>query len=235
MHRWLVVLLLFSGCAFGLSGPDPDRPRNQPPKCDTGKGLVVLDGVVAATSGILALSLAGDTEPAIALLPASIGALYLAGAITGNSKVNRCRAATSEYEQYTAARETLHPAGNNEPVSDAYEEPPLPGQHRAPAPQPYGPGTQPQRTLAPQPPYGPGPQPPYAAQPGAPVPATVATQGSAPIQAAPPPAPAAPAPGGPPLAASAPPVAKAPATKPARPAPPPPPDDDWSSFWREVE
>src|SRR5262245_16834701 len=97
MHRWLLVLLSISGCAFGIAGPDPDRPRSQMPKCDTGKGLVMLDGVMAATAGVIAISLAGETEPAIALLPLSIGAIYAGGAVRGNSNANKCRKAMGEW------------------------------------------------------------------------------------------------------------------------------------------
>ena len=30
------------GCGFGLSGPDPQRPRSEMPKCDNSKGAVVV-------------------------------------------------------------------------------------------------------------------------------------------------------------------------------------------------
>lgn len=225
MHRVLVAVLLLSGCAFGLSGPDPDRPRNQPPRCDTGKGLVVLDGVVAATAGIIAISLAGDTEPAVALLPAAIGGIYLAGAIKGNKAVNECREATSQYEQTTAARETMSPRPAAPPeydeTSDIAERSPLarpaappaaPPQLAAPIPSPTAAAS---RTM--QPPA----QPPLAAQP--PPPVQPAPTAPPPTQAQPP--------------AAQPPPAKAPPGKqPKQPKQAPPPsDDDWSSFWREVE
>lgn len=103
MSRWLVALLCTSGCAFALSGPNPERPANQAPRCDTSKGLVALDAVVAGAMGLLALSLASsDTDPEIALLPTAIGALYVGGAFSGNSKVNKCRVAMDEF---TASRE----------------------------------------------------------------------------------------------------------------------------------
>jgi len=202
-------MLLFSGCAFGLSGPDPDRPRSQQPKCDTGKNLVALDGTVAAVAGAFALSLAGDTEPAVALLPLSIGAIYAAGAIRGNSNVNKCRAAMAEYESYSAARETLRPPV--EEVEPGREEPdrePLASRGSAP-PQPLQPSVQP---LAP-------------ASAPAPLPATVPAQPPDPVVA---PAPVA----APARAAAAPPAAK-PGKQP--PAAKREPADDWSDFWREVE
>lgn len=206
-------MLLFSGCAFGLSGPDPDRPRSQAPKCDTGKSLVALDGVVAATAGVIAISVAGDTEPAVALLPLSIGAIYAAGAIRGNSNVNKCRAAMAEYESYSAARETIRPQ------LDEGESEQLPQPRRKPLAS--------RETDEPV-------QPVAAVPPPTGVPATVPVQAPAPLPApvaATPPVAAAPPVATPPPAAP-PPAAKA--TK-KQPAPKQEPTDDWSDFWREVQ
>lgn len=145
MHRWAVVMLLYSGCAFGLSGPDPDQPRSKVPQCDTGKGLVALDAVVAATAGVVALGLAGETEPEVALVPLAIGSLYVAGALRGNSNVNKCRKAMGEYETYMASRDTLRAIENDEdiqrrPVTARVEQPESPAASPAsPAPAPVAP------------------------------------------------------------------------------------------------
>ncbi len=159
MHRWLVVLLLFSGCAFGLSGPDPDRPRSKAPECDTGKGLVVLDGMAAATAGVIAMSLAGENEPAIALVPLAIGSLYLAGAISGNNSVNKCRKAMGEYESYFAGHDpedTRRPATTPaEPTSVA----------AAPAPAPIAVPATPAMTTQPAVPTAAAPPAPPVAKP----------------------------------------------------------------------
>ena len=98
-------MLLFPGCAFGLTGPDPNRPQGKVPECDTGKGLVVLDGMVATAAGIVAIGLASADEGEAALIPLSLGALYIGGAILGNNRVNECRKAMGEFESYMAARE----------------------------------------------------------------------------------------------------------------------------------
>lgn len=111
MHRLLVVLLLTQGCAFGIDGPDPNRPRSQLPKCDTGKGAVTLDGTVAALSGVIGLSLVSDNETSIAMLPFAIGALYATGAIVGNRAANRCREANADFEAYLATRDATPPRG----------------------------------------------------------------------------------------------------------------------------
>jgi hypothetical protein len=186
------------------------------PKCDTGKGMVVLDGVMAATAGIVAVSLAGDTEPAVALLPMSIGAIYAAGALRGNSNVNKCRAAMAEYESYAAAQGTMPPPPGPIPLDDE------------PIPRPSPVTAQADTTR--QPLAAPVAAPPQAAPPLA-------------TPASPLPPPAAPAARTTP---SATPVATVPARPgPARPAPakqapakqpaPQTGDDEWSDFWREVE
>lgn len=134
MRRPLVALLLFSGCAFGITAPDPDRPRSKMPECDTGKGLVVLDATVAAAAGLLALSLL-DSEPGIALVPASIGAVYAAGAIKGNASANKCKRAITEYQAYVASRAPS----------------PMPGELRVPrlaAPAPEAPPEPPAAAVA---------------------------------------------------------------------------------------
>jgi hypothetical protein len=125
MHRWLLVMLLFSGCAFSISGPEPDRPRHKMPRCDTGKGLVALDGAMAAIAGVAAVSVASE-EPALALLPLALGSIYVGGAVRGNNNANKCRAAMGEYESYIAARETLAsspPSYVNAPIAPPGAEP----------------------------------------------------------------------------------------------------------------
>ena len=183
------------------------------PKCDTSKALVALDGAVALTAGVIGLAVASEGEPAIALLPISIGALYLGGAVSGNRSVNRCRDAMGEFESYAEARatDTLAPAPAEDvaldedqtrrmkPRLEPTDEPSVePVPSRAPVTrQPVAAGSlTPTPTLAPTP--TPTPAPP---------PATVA----APL---PPPTP----------------------KKPAKPQPQPKaPDDDWADFWREVD
>ncbi|NVB85207.1 MAG: hypothetical protein HOV81_42975 [Kofleriaceae bacterium] len=152
MRKWLVVLLLVPGCAFALSGPDPDRPRNQPPRCDTTKGLVVLDGLVATGMGIAALSLTAADEPAVALLPAAIGALFIGGAVRGNTNVNACRAAMDGYAM----------SMGHGPLPDESQEP---GSQRSPiATAPMEPAVNPQ-PLTPPPVVPPPAQPPVAQPP----------------------------------------------------------------------
>ncbi|HEU4611395.1 MAG TPA: hypothetical protein VFS15_04940, partial [Kofleriaceae bacterium] len=141
-------------------------------RCDTGKGLVLLDGVMAATAGVIALSLVDTNEPAIALLPASIGALYVAGAVSGNGAANRCRAAIDDYESYQAARDAVPPADDDEPRP----RPRLPERPMAPASQPAASVATAPATAAPAPaaPSNVPPAAPAAAPVAAPAPASPA-------------------------------------------------------------
>ena len=126
MSRWLVVLTLMTGCGFGLSGPDPQRPREQLPKCDTGKGAVVVDGLMATVATIVALSLVAADEPAGALIPAGIGAAYIGGAVHGSRAVDECRAAMDDYASMIAAREQLDRQGPPGGIGDELEPTPPP-------------------------------------------------------------------------------------------------------------
>jgi hypothetical protein len=183
------------------------------PKCDTSKALVALDGAMAMTTGLVAVAIAGDTEPAVALLPLSVGALYLAGAIRGNSNVNKCRAAMMEFENYTAARDTLPPVQDNVAVEDDEPTPKRPK---------LDPALPPHAEPIKQPP--PAPSAPAASSP-------------APVAAAPAPT-VAPAPTAtataPTAKSAAKPAAKSPAKSAGKSAPKPA-DDEWSDFWREVD
>jgi hypothetical protein len=119
MPRWVLPIILVTGCAFSVQGPSPDRPRNQSPKCDTGKGLVALDGVMAATAGVIALSLVANDLDAAALLPLGVGALYVAGAIHGSRAADACRAEIDNFEMSLASRDTMR-------LNDPADEQPRP-------------------------------------------------------------------------------------------------------------
>jgi hypothetical protein len=94
----LVVTLAAPGCSFGLSGPDPERPRDELPKCSTGKGAVFLDGLMATLLGVGGLAAVDDDSSTGAALVAT-GALFAASAYRGNRVANECREAFDEYAQ----------------------------------------------------------------------------------------------------------------------------------------
>jgi hypothetical protein len=111
--RFLALALVFSaGCSFALGGPDPARPKYKPPQCDTGKGLVVVDGLFATAAGLTAISLMGSSnsgEREAAIAPVILGAIFAGAALRGSSVVNDCRKAMDEYVASTEAPPVLPP------------------------------------------------------------------------------------------------------------------------------
>lgn len=218
MSRWLLAAVVLGcwGCAFSLDGPDPQRPRNRVPRCDTSKGLVGLDGVMATAFGVTTLAVAAEGEPAAALIPLGIGALYLGGAVAGNRAVDACRKALEDYDQSYD--------GERYAITDDDEDDDKPVIPRG---QPAGQASQPQRFPQQPPPY----QTPYPP----------AGYPNAPASGYPPPTPAQPFPAQPQppvVQPTQPPPPPQPAQQPPRqqrPAPAAAADDgDWSDFWREV-
>lgn len=203
-----VALTAVAGCSFALSGPDPNRPASRVPECDTGKGLVGLDGLIGGTLAVSGLALLGNDEAAGAAITGLLGVAFIASAVRGNTAVNECRGAIAEF--------------HTRPYDPGPEEPRLADERPVRAPRPKAP-VQPPTVMQP-------PEDPYADAP--PEPATRPTVRPTPPTVRPTPPTVAPTPTTPttptrPAGAGKP----APATPPARPAPEP---DDWSEFWTEA-
>jgi len=173
MTRWLVILGLSAGCSFSLSGPDPNRPRGKAPDCSTSKTSVVLDGLMAAVSGVLAISLAADSNSgAAAVAPLAVGSLFAGAAIHGNSVVNDCRQANMEYYGEQAGppppvasddqpRKLRPPSGPVKPAAAPQPEPEAEDEtEQQPAPQPAQPPQPAKQAVAQPPKQAPQPQPP---------------------------------------------------------------------------
>ena len=125
---WLAVVCL-GGCSLALSGPgDRDRRRaaGAAPRCDTGKGLVGLDGVLGAAVGIGALTAFGEDVPEVGVIAGLVSAAFIASAFRGNRVVDECRAAFAEH---SADFERPRVARQPRPVEDQ-----VPGDPDAPAP-----------------------------------------------------------------------------------------------------
>src|SRR5262245_11945335 len=91
----LVMALVLGGCAaLSVRGP---RDHGEP-HCTTGKGAVGVDGTMGALTGIIAIAIASASGGA-ALVFGAISAAYIGSAWHGSKVVNRCRAATRDYEQ----------------------------------------------------------------------------------------------------------------------------------------
>ena len=94
----LLACLCSTGCALTLQGPAEHRPRNKPPECDTGKGLVTLDTITGVGLSVLALGLASsNNDGGPAAVSALVAASFFGSAIHGNNNVNECRKAMLDY------------------------------------------------------------------------------------------------------------------------------------------
>lgn len=160
MTRWFLVSLTgcsiaLSGCSMALSGPSPDRPRMKAPQCDTSKGLVVADALIAGTLGIVAASVASSNGGA-AILPLIGAGVFTASAIHGNNVVNACHRDFESYDAELAARAPLPAEEPREPVVAMQPAVALPSQPQPqvqqPPPLPPPPQRQPQAESQPQPP-----------------------------------------------------------------------------------
>jgi hypothetical protein len=177
MARWF--LLLLSGCSLAITGPSPDRPHNKAPTCDTSKGLVALDGVLAATMSVVGLSVAAGNDGSAAIAPLIVAGIFTASAIHGNHTVDACIREQGNYESEMASRTPL-PDESERPMVAAQGAPGAAGIAMQPAVSlPSVSGPLPPQQLAPpqpqQPPQQPPPPPPPQQQSPAPRPAPAAS------------------------------------------------------------
>jgi outer membrane biosynthesis protein TonB len=167
MTRWFVTLLLggslaLSGCSMALTGPSPERPRGKAPQCDTSKGLVFVDALLASTLGIVAVSV-GSNNGGEAVIPLIGAGVFVASAIHGNNVVNECNRDLANYDSEMASLRPLPPDPDGEPKRPVVAMQPRPVVAMQPPSQPQmQPPSQPQ--MQPPPQQQPPPQPPPPAQ-----------------------------------------------------------------------
>lgn len=165
---WVVLIASISGCSLALSGPDPLRASNVAPRCDTTKGLVAADWVLAGVAATIAIALVEESNEAAAV-SALTGVAFIASAVRGNGVVNQCRAEFAAYSLPTpdtdedVARRERRPRAPVEPrpvrsFEDPYAEPADLPARRIVAPPPA-------RAAASAPPSGPPAPAPRAAPP----------------------------------------------------------------------
>ena len=138
MTRWCFVLALVTGCSFSLEGPDPKRAAHTAPTCETGKGRVLTDGLIATTLGVATLSVAAGNGAA-AIIPAVIGAVFVGAAVHGNNVVEDCRKANTEYLALREDDAPRNTAPQPRPVIPSPEVEPVAQQPVAPPPPPPSP------------------------------------------------------------------------------------------------
>lgn len=93
----VMLLIGLSSCSFALSGPDPLRAARVRPTCDSGKGLVAFDSVLAGGLATSALAIEGSGGGTAAIAPALLAAVFLGSALRGNRVVEDCRTAQVAY------------------------------------------------------------------------------------------------------------------------------------------
>lgn len=116
-----VLVIVISGCSFGLTTADPMRAAHVEPRCDNTKGLVAVDWVIAAIGATAALAAVEDAPEGAALLALG-SAIFIASAVRGNGVVNRCREAFDQYAMAQGA--PLEVADQPRTFEDPYAEPP---------------------------------------------------------------------------------------------------------------
>ena len=144
----VVVVSSVSGCSLALSGPDSKQPTTAAPECDTGKGLVGLDGLMGGGFAIGSLAALAADEGGAAALTGLISVAFIASAVRGNTAVNECRVAMAEYAGRPALAEEPQvatkrppprkpaqpPTVMQPPPEDPYDTPPYQAPHQTPAP-----------------------------------------------------------------------------------------------------
>lgn len=146
--RSSLLLLALSACSLTLSGPAATRPREAFPSCDAGKGLVVVDALVATGLAIAGLAETSQNNATGVVLPLLAGVAFAGAALHGNSVVDACRKAQAEYMPPSALPvaaaapapmpvPALAPVAVSEPPPAMRREaPPLPPASPPPPPPP---------------------------------------------------------------------------------------------------
>jgi hypothetical protein len=156
-----------SGCSLALSGPGPFE-SGKVPVCDTGKGLVVLDGTFGGLFSLSTLALLSADLGEAALVPGLIAAAFIGAATHGNSKVNACVEAMNDFqltleEQQPAPRRLPK---KRRPGPSAKATPATPAVAATPTSTPAPPAAAPAPAPAAPPPAAPPPAaPPVLASP----------------------------------------------------------------------
>lgn len=167
----LIALAISSGgCALIMQqGPKEDRAPREVPVCSTGRGGVVLDGIIASLLGAGALVGLANDEPGVGLGLGAVAGIYTYSAVSGHKTASRCETAMKDYQAEMLI------ADDETPPAFRLRHPPVPAPQppvaaTAPPPRAAGPRLE---EAAPPPVEEPVPEPP-AAEPApqpAPVPA----------------------------------------------------------------
>lgn len=103
----LIAAWSLGGCALAISGPAPDRHQLEMPKCDTGTGPVVVDGLWATLFGIATLAAFSAEEVEVGVAALGLGIAFVASASKGHSAATACRAELVAYQGEVADQSRL--------------------------------------------------------------------------------------------------------------------------------
>lgn len=113
----IILVVSTSGCGYlFIDGPGRTSAKRAP-HCSDSKGWVVVDGVFAGLNALMAISAAAANaeaadDPAlegpgavVVLSGAVWAAVHTLAAISGSAKVDRCRAAWADHEDWLEEQE----------------------------------------------------------------------------------------------------------------------------------
>ncbi len=115
-----------AGCAMIMQqAPKKNRPPGEAPVCSTGRGGVVLDGLLATLLGAGALIAFANDEPGVGVGLGAVTGVYTYSAVSGHRAATDCEDALREYRTEVRARSVppLRPVAPA-PARPAVETPP---------------------------------------------------------------------------------------------------------------
>lgn len=173
---WIVALAIGEGgCAMIMQQPPKkNRAPREVPICSTGRGGVVLDGLLATALGVGALVAFANDEPGVGLALGAVTGVYGYSAVSGHRSADECEDAMREYQIELAAREVppLRPAApavaatrpEGPPVEAAAVQAPEPPPAEPPVEEPPAEEPPAEQPPAEQPPAAPAAAPAPAAR-----------------------------------------------------------------------
>lgn len=122
IHKLAMLMVVLSGCSFGMHGIDPNWDRQQEPECTDSYAPVIIDGMMASVTATALSEIAEQGYPLEDSIVAGaiiISLVYTVSALTGVSKYNGCRVARADWHAREAIRASKAKAEPNATSSSA--------------------------------------------------------------------------------------------------------------------
>jgi len=161
---WVVAVAIGeAGCAMIMQQPPKkNRAAGEVPVCSTGRGGVVLDGLLATVLGAGALIAFANEEAGAGVAVGAVAGVYGYSAVSGHRSASECEDALRDYKTELAAREVVpprppaaapsNPAGPPAEVAPPAPPPAPPAEELPPAEEPVASEPPAQAPPAPPPP-----------------------------------------------------------------------------------